>query len=141
MDYNMGQFDLQSTTLKRVSLAVENLVPLFWHIDGGLKYTYCWHITSRISPQGALHNLFWIFRWFEFILTAWHMANFHWQFRTLPFGFFSQIWIKGTLRLILGYFWNMPLFDNSRAIWVLFKNGCSQKIKVFSRKEWWLPPH
>ena len=68
------------------------------------------------------------------------VANYNWQFGTLPFGLFGSnldtMGLETYPRTYSGHFWHMSLFDDFRAVWVFSKNGCSQKIKVFSMKEW-----
>ena len=70
------------------------------------------------------------------------VANYDWQFGTLPFGLFGSnldtMDLETYPRTYSGQFWHMSLFDDFRAVWVFSKNGCSQKIKVFSMKEWLL---
>ena len=67
------------------------------------------------------------------------VANYDWQFGTLPFGLFGSnldtMDLETYPRTYSGHFWHMSLFDDFRAVWVFSKNGCSQKIKVFSMKE------
>ena len=49
----------------------------------------------------------------------------YWPFGTLPFGLFwsnlDTMDPETYPRTCCGHFWNMSLFDNSRAIWVLFR--------------------
>ena len=53
------------------------------------------------------------------------MANYDWPFGTLPFGLFGSYLDTRDLetypRTYSGHFWNMSIFDDSRAIWVLFR--------------------
>ena len=52
-------------------------------------------------------------------------ANYDWPFGTLPFGLFGSNLDTRDLetypRTYSGHFWNMSIFDDSRAVWVLFK--------------------
>ena len=72
-------------------------------------------------------------------LIASRVGNYDWQFGTLPFGIFGSnldtMGLETYPRTYSGQFWHMSLFDNFRAVWVFSKNGCSQKIKVFSMKD------
>ena len=72
-------------------------------------------------------------------LIASRMTNYDWPFGTLPFGLFwsnlDTMDLETYPRTYSGHFWHMSLFDDFRAVWVFSKNGCSQKIKVFSMKE------
>ena len=83
-----------------------------------------------------------VFRWFKFTLKPPNRigrGNYNWQFGTLSFGIFwsnlDTMDLETYPRTYSGQFWHMSLFDDSRAVWVFSKNGCSQKIKVFSMKE------
>ena len=57
-------------------------------------------------------------------LIASHVANYDWPFGTLPFRLFCSNLDTRDLetypRTYSGHFWNMSIFDDSRAIWVLF---------------------
>ena len=72
-------------------------------------------------------------------LVAKHMVNFDWPFRTLPFGFFCQIWTEGTLRHILGPI--LVIFEICHFLTIpgpfeyFPENGCSQKIEFYSIME------
>ena len=52
------------------------------------------------------------------------IANYNWPFGTLPFGLFGSNLDTGDLetypRAYSGHFGNMSIFDDSRAVWVLF---------------------
>ena len=58
-------------------------------------------------------------------LTTWLMANYDWPIRTLSLGILWSILdtrdFKTYPRIYFGYFWNMSLFDDSRAASVLFR--------------------
>ena len=58
-------------------------------------------------------------------LIASRMANYDWPFGTLPFGLFWSNLDTRDLetypRTYSDHFWNMSIFDDSRAIWVLFR--------------------
>ena len=58
-------------------------------------------------------------------LIASRMANYDWPFGTLPFGLFWSNLDTRDLetypRTYSGHFWNMSIFDDSRAVWVLFR--------------------
>ena len=53
------------------------------------------------------------------------MTNYDWPFGTLPFGLFCSNLDTKDLetypRTYSGHLWNMSIFDDSRAIWVLFR--------------------
>ena len=58
-------------------------------------------------------------------LIASRAANYDWPFGTLPFGLFGSNLDTRDLetypRTYSGHFWNMSIFDDSRAVWVLFR--------------------
>ena len=64
-----------------------------------------------------------------------HMANYDWPFGTLPFGLFGSNLDTGDLetypRTYSGHFWNMSIFDDSRAIWVLFRKWVVSENQSF----------
>ena len=67
-----------------------------------------------------------VFRWFKLNhLIASRVTNYHWPFGTLPFGLFGSNLDTRDLetypRTYSGHFWNMSLFGDSRAIWILFR--------------------
>ena len=72
------------------------------------------------------------------LIGSW-VRNYDWPFGTLPFGLFGSnldtMDLETYPRTHCGHFWHMSFFDNSRGVWVFSKNGCSQKIKIFSMKE------
>ena len=71
-------------------------------------------------------------------LIASHTANYDWPFGTLPFGLFGSNLDTRDLetypRTYSGHFWNMSIFDDSRAVWVL---GGLRKSKF----SWWRSDH
>ena len=62
-------------------------------------------------------------------------ANYDWPFGTLPFGLFGSNLDTRDLetypRSYSGHFWNMSLFDDSRAIWVLFRKWVVSENQSF----------
>ena len=68
-------------------------------------------------------------------LIASRMANYDWPFGTLPFGLFwsnlDTIDLETYPRTYSGHFWNMSIFDDSRAIWVLFKKWVVSQNQSF----------
>ena len=64
-----------------------------------------------------------------------HMANYDLPFGTLPFGLFGSNLDTRDLetypRSYSGHFWNMVLFDNSRAVWVLFRKWVVSENQSF----------
>ena len=68
-------------------------------------------------------------------LIASRMANYNWPFGTLPFEFFwSNLDTKDLEtypRTYSSHFWNMSIFDNSRAIWVLFRKWVVSENQSF----------
>ena len=60
-------------------------------------------------------------------LIASHVANYDWPFGTLPFGLFGSNLDTRDLETYpstySGHIWNMSIFDDSRAIWVLFRKS------------------
>ena len=93
----------------------------------------------NISPQ----LLCILFRWFQFILIASCMANYDWPFGTLSSGLFCSNLDTRDLetypRTYSGHFWNMSLFDNFRAIWVLFRKWVVSENCILLRN-WWPTP-
>ena len=63
------------------------------------------------------------------------LANYNWPFRTLPFGLFgSNLDTRGLEtypRTYFGHFWNMSNFDDSRAVWVLFRKWVVSENQSF----------
>ena len=68
-------------------------------------------------------------------LIASRTANYDWPFGTLPFGLFWSNLDTRDLetypRTYSGHFWNMSLFDDSRAIWVLFRKWVVSENQSF----------
>ena len=63
------------------------------------------------------------------------MTNYNWPFGTLPFGLFASNLDTNDLetypRTYSGHFWNMSIFDDSRAIWVLFRKWVVSENQSF----------
>ena len=63
------------------------------------------------------------------------MTNYDWPFGTLPFGLFGSNLDTRDLetypRTYSGHFWNMSIFDDSRAIWVLFRKWVVSENQSF----------
>ena len=63
------------------------------------------------------------------------VANYDWPFGTLPFGLFGSNLDTRDLdiypRTYSGHFWNMSIFDDSRAVWVLFKKWVVSENQTF----------
>ena len=63
------------------------------------------------------------------------MTNYNWPFGTLPFGLFGSNLDTRNLetyaRTYSGHFWNMSIFDDSRAIWVLFRKWVVSENQSF----------
>ena len=76
-------------------------------------------------------------------LIASRTANYDWPFGTLPFGCFCSNLDKRDLktypRTYSGHFWNMSLFDDSRAIWVLFRKWVVSENHILLRNGWPTP--
>ena len=76
-------------------------------------------------------------------LIASRMANYNWPFGTLPFGLFGSNLDTRDLetysRPYSGHFWNMSLFDDSRAIWVLFRKWVVFENCILLRNGWPTP--
>ena len=99
----------------------------------------------------CLKSRYWLafFRWFKFTLkppysiTCGKLRLAIWD--TSFWTFFAQIWTQGTLRHILGPI--LVIFEICQFLMIpgpfeyFLENGWSQKIKVFSMKEWSLPPY
>ena len=70
------------------------------------------------------------------------MTNYDWPFGTLPFGLFGSNLDTRDLetypRTYSGHFWNISIFDDSRAIWVLFQKMGGLRKSKFS---WWRSDH
>ena len=68
-------------------------------------------------------------------LIASRMANYDWPFGTLPFGLFGSNLDTRDLetypRTYSGHFWNMSIFDDSRAVWVLFRKWVVSENQSF----------
>ena len=78
-----------------------------------------------------------VFRWFKFTLKpiGSRVTNYDWPFGTLPFGLFGSNLDTRDLETYAttysGHFWNMSIFDNSRAIWVLFRKWVVSENQSF----------
>ena len=63
------------------------------------------------------------------------MANYDWPFGTLPFGLFGSNLDTRDLetypKTSSGNFWNMSIFDDSRAVWVLFRKWVVSENQSF----------
>ena len=63
------------------------------------------------------------------------MTNYDWPFGTLPFGLFGSNLDTRDLqtypRTYSGHFWNMSIFDDSRAVWVLFRKWVVSENQSF----------
>ena len=63
------------------------------------------------------------------------MTNYNWPFGTLPFGLFWSNLDTRDLetypRTYSGHFWNMSLFGDSRAVWVLFRKWVVSENQSF----------
>ena len=68
-------------------------------------------------------------------LIASHVANYDWLFGTVPFGLFGSNLDTRDLetypRTCSGHFLNMSIFDDSRAIWVLFRKWVVSENQSF----------
>ena len=68
-------------------------------------------------------------------LIASGMTIYNWPFGTLPFRFFGSNLDTRDLetypRTYSGHFWNMSIFDDSRAIWVLFRKWVVSENQSF----------
>ena len=62
-------------------------------------------------------------------------ANYDWPFGTFPVGLFGSNLDTRDLetypRTYSGHFWNMSIFDNSRAVWVLFRKWVVSENQSF----------
>ena len=62
-------------------------------------------------------------------------ANYNWPFGTLPFGLFCSNLdtrdLETYTRTHSGHFWNMSIFDDSRAVWVLFRKWVVSENQSF----------
>ena len=76
-------------------------------------------------------------------LIASHAANYDWPFGTLPFGLFGSNLDTRDLetypRTYSGHFWNMSIFDDSRAIWVLFRKWVVSENCILLGNGWPIP--
>ena len=76
-------------------------------------------------------------------LIASRTANYDWPFGTLPFGLFCSNLdtrdLKTYPRAYSGHFWNMSLFDDSRAVWVLFRKWVVSENCILLRNGWPIP--
>ena len=63
------------------------------------------------------------------------VTNYDWPFGTLPFGLFGSNLDTRDLetypRTYSGHFWNMSFFDDSRAVWVLFRKWVVSENQSF----------
>ena len=68
-------------------------------------------------------------------LIAYRLANYDWPFWTLPFRLFGSNSDTRDLetypRTYSSHFWNMSIFDDSRAVWVLFRKWVVSENQSF----------
>ena len=68
-------------------------------------------------------------------LIAYRLAIYDWPFGTLSFGLFGSNLDTRDLetypRTYSGHFWNMSIFDDSRAVWVLFRKWVVSENQSF----------
>ena len=68
-------------------------------------------------------------------LIASGVTDYDWLFGTLPFGLFwsnfDTMDLETYPRTYSGHFWHMSLFDNSRAVWVLFRKWVVSENQSF----------
>ena len=99
-----------------------------------------WSVKQKYDPSSK--SLIWPFAPFLGGLSlhlnhliASHMTNYDWSFGTLPFGLFGSNLDTRDLetypRTYSGHFWNMSIFDNSRAILVLFRKWVVSENQSF----------
>ena len=76
-------------------------------------------------------------------LIASRLRNFDWTFGTLPFELFGSnldtMDLETYPRTYCGHFWHMSLFDNSRAVWVLFRKWVPSENHILLRNSWPTP--
>ena len=111
--------------------------PMFW-----LKL----HITSGGSmamppacapPPNSLKisQIHTVFRWFKKPPYSIACGKLWWPFGILPFGLFGSNLDTRDLetypRTHSGHFWNMSIFDDSRAVWVLFRKWVVSENQSF----------
>ena len=92
----------------------------------------------RFFDEKCDFQLFSVFRWFKFTLKPPYSiarGNYDWPFGTLPFGLFGSNLDTRDLetypRTYSGHFWNMSIFDNSRAVWVLLRKWVVSENQSF----------
>ena len=72
------------------------------------------------------------------------MTIYNWPFGTLPFRLFGSNLDTRDLetypRTYSGHFWNMSIFDDSRAIWVLFRKWVVSENQSFLNEGAIVPP-
>ena len=111
---------------------------------------YDWYNPSYFPLDLLLALLFCMTSWFLGGLSlhlnhlvASRMRNFDWTFGTLPFGLIGSnldtMDLETYPRTHSGHFWHMSLFDNSRAVWVLFRKWVSSKNRILLRNGWPTP--
>ena len=107
--------------------------PSFTHLQG--VFHDIWASFQSVNDQKSS-----LFRWFKFTLKPPYSIA-HDKLRlaiwTLPFGLFGSNLDTKDLetypRTYSGHFWNMSIFDDSRAIWVLFQKMGGLRKSKFSR--------
>ena len=71
------------------------------------------------------------------------VTNYNRPFGTLPFGLFCSNLdtrdLKTYPRTYSGHFWNMSIFDNSRAVWVLFRKWVVSENRILLGNGWPTP--
>ena len=111
----------------------------FWQLPHDVPVTEIFEVNLHVNFLDFLWNwvkLLGIFRWFNLNhLIESCAANYDWPFGTLPFGLFGSNLDTRDLetypRTYSGHFWNMSIFDDSRAIWVLFRKWVVSENQSF----------
>ena len=145
--YDLWSYLHTHTTHWSQSLAIEIMglihslaVWLFdnWHIIHNCEFwTFFWHLTYCLNHLSPVRAIF-IFRWLSLHLNhliAYWLANYDWPFWTLPFGLFGSNLDTRDLetypRTYSDHFWNMSIFDDSRAVRVLFRKWVVSENQSF----------
>ena len=110
---------------------------LFFFITFFFSILCCHYLLSLVFLGGLSSHL-------NHLIVS-RMTNYKWPFGTFSFGLFWSNLDKRDFetypRTYNGHFWNMSIFDDSRAVWILFRKWVVSQIKVFLMKEQSLPPY
>ena len=108
---------------------------LIWHVDSQCKMNADLKALLVLKSNTEGHTFLGGLSLHLNHLIESRMTNYDWPFRTLPFGLFGSNLDTRDLetypRTYSGHFWNMSIFGDSRAVWVLFRKWVVSENQSF----------